>query len=144
MLYYAWRTTQLTKERKLLLARVSTCQNIWITEGQIWWNVTSRWYRKKSSCRLADPGRRLGNRRLAGVTTIRACVFPSVVWVINRCAAAIHRKYRSSGVNKSIVISIIDRNVHRWFTAILTINQKRRPIRLVNSDGLTNIDKDCL
>ena len=39
---------------------------------------------------------------------------------------------------------IINRNIDQWFTARLTFSQKRRPIRSVSSDGLTNIYMDDL
>ena len=89
---------------------------------------------------IQHPGRRLGERCLASVT--RACAIPSVVRVVNTGAVMIHDKYRSSEVNKSIVISIIDRNVYRWVTAkrwFSQHDQKRRPIRSVASDCLTKI-----
>ena len=59
------------------------------------------------------------------------CTFPNVVGIVNRGTAAIHRKYRSSDVNKSIAITIIDWHVHRWFAAKLTFGQERRLIRSV-------------
>ena len=71
--------------------------------------------------------------------------WPSVIraWPIpNRGTVVIHGKYRSSEGNKSIVISIINRNVYRWFTAKRYFNQhnqERRPIRSVASDCLTKI-----
>ena len=86
------------------------------------------------------PVRRLGERCLASVT--RACGIPSVVGSVNTGAVVIHGKYRSSEVNKSIVISIINRNVYRWATAkrwFSQHDQKRRPIRSVASDCLTKI-----
>ena len=49
----------------------------------------------------------------------RKCVFPNVVRIVSRGTAAIHRKYQSSDVNKSISKSIIDQNAHRWFVAKL-------------------------
>ena len=64
---------------------------------------------------IRHPVRRLGERCLASVT--RACAIPSVVAFVNTGAVVIHGKYRSSEVNKTIVISIIDRNVYRWVTA---------------------------
>ena len=88
--------------------------------------------------------RRLGDRRLASVTLIRTCTFPNVIRIVNRGTAAIHRKYRSSNVNESIAISIIDRNIHRWITAKLKFSRERRLIRSVASDCLTNNDKECL
>ena len=60
---------------------------------------------------IRHPVRRLEERRLASVT--RACAIPSVVGSVNTVAVVIHGKYRSSEVNKLIVISIIDRNVYR-------------------------------
>ena len=69
------------------------------------------------SCWVAmtrHPVRRLGERCLASVT--RACAIPSVVAIVNTGGVVIHGKYRFSEVNKSIVISIIDRNVYRWVT----------------------------
>ena len=86
---------------------------------------------------IRHPARRLGERCLTRVT--RACTIPSVVGSVNTGAVAIHGKYRSSVVNKSIVISIIDRNVYRWVTAkrwFSQHDQKRRPIRSAASDCL--------
>ena len=60
---------------------------------------------------IRHPGRRLGERCIVSVT--RACVIPSGVGIVNTGAVVIHGKYRSSEVNKSIVILIIDRNVYR-------------------------------
>ena len=54
--------------------------------------------------------RRLGERCLASET--RAWVISSVVGIVNTGTVVIHSKYRSSGVIKSIVISIIDRNAY--------------------------------
>ena len=53
---------------------------------------------------IRHPVRRLGERCLASVT--RACAIPSVVGSVNTGAVVIHGKYRSSEVNKLIVISI--------------------------------------
>ena len=65
----------------------------------------------------------------------------SVVAIVNTGAVVIRGKYRSSEVNKSIVISIIDRDVYRWVTTkrFSQHDQKRRPIRSVASDCLTKI-----
>ena len=68
------------------------------------------------------PVRRLGERCLASVT--RACAIASVVGIVNTGAVVIHGKYRSSEVNKSIVISIIDRNVYRWVMEKRCFSQK--------------------
>ena len=87
---------------------------------------------------LRHSGRRLGDRCHASVT--HACAIPNAVGIVNRGAVVIHGKYQSSEVNKSIAITNINRNVHRWFTAIRSI--KRRPIRLVASTCLTNIYND--
>ena len=98
---------------------------------------------RESSCWVAmvrHPVRRLGERCIASVTC--ACAIPSVVGIVNTGASVIHGKYRSSEVNKSIVISIIDRNVYRWVTAKCWFSQhdqKQRPIRSVASDCLTKI-----
>ena len=76
---------------------------------------------------IRHPGRRLGERCLASVT--RAYAIPSVVGIVNTGTVVIHGKYRSSEVNKSIGISIIDRNVYRWVTAkrwFSQHDQKRR------------------
>ena len=64
-----------------------------------------------------------------------ACPFPNVIGIVNRGTTAIHRKYQSSDLNKSIAISIIDRHVHRWFAAKLTFGQERRLIRSVACPG---------
>ena len=71
-------------------------------------------------------------------TDMRMCV-PKCGWDC-KVTAVIHNKYPSSEVNKSIAISIIDWNIHLWFTAKLRFNQKR-PIWSTVSDGLTNIYK---
>ena len=89
---------------------------------------------------IRHQGRKLGDRCLASVT--RPCVIPSMVGIVNRGAVVIHGKYRSSEVNKSIVISIIDRNVHRWVTTkrwFSQHDQERRPIPSVANDCLTKI-----
>ena len=60
---------------------------------------------------IRHPGRRFGERCIASVT--RACAIPSVVGIVNTGDVAIHGEYRSSEVNKSVVISIIDQSVYR-------------------------------
>ena len=64
--------------------------------------------------------------------TVHACSQMSS-GLVNRGTAAIHRKYGSSDVNKSIAITIINWHVHRWFAAKLTFGQERRRIRSVAS-----------
>ena len=58
---------------------------------------------------IRHPGRRLGEQCIESVT--RAWAIPSVVGIVNTGAIVIHGIYRSSEVNKSIVISIIDQNI---------------------------------
>ena len=103
------------------------------------------WRRKglESSCWVAmirHPVRRLGERCLASVTP--ACAIPSVVAFVNTGAVVIHGKYRSTEVNKTIVISIIDRNVYRWVAAkrwFSQHDQKRRPIRSVTEPAIVSL-----
>ena len=57
-------------------------------------------------------------------------------------AVGIHRKYQSFGANKSIVISIIDRDFHRRFTAKRLFSQANRLIPSAASDGLTDMYND--
>ena len=86
------------------------------------------------------PGCRLVEQCLASVT--RACTIPSVVDIVNTDAVVIHGKYRSCEVNKSVVILIIDRNAYWWVTTKRWFSQhdkKRRPVRSVASDCLTEI-----
>ena len=73
-----------------------------------------------------------------------ACAIPNLIRIVNTGAVVIHRKYRFSTVNKSIAMSIIKWEVHRWLTAKLSFSQERRTILSVASDGLTNIYKDGL
>ena len=74
---------------------------------------------------IRHPVRRLGERCLASVT--RACAIPSVVAIVNTGAVVIHGKYWSSEVNKSIVISIIDRNVyHQLRQNVGSVNMIKR------------------
>ena len=97
---------------------------------------------KKIKQRWSYSGRGLGGPLSAGVTRCmrdpkccRDCKHRR-----GRGTAVIQRKYQSSEVNKSIVISITDRNVYRWVTAkrwFSKHDQKRRPIRSVASDCLT-------
>ena len=99
---------------------------------------------KKIKQRWSNSGRRLGDpfsasvtRRMRDPECCRHCKHRR-----GRGTAVIQRKYRSSEVNKSIVISITDRNVYRWVTAkrwFSKHDQKRRPIRSVASDCLTKI-----
>ena len=58
-------------------------------------------------------------------------------WQRHHCDS--EKKYRSSEVNKSIAIAIIDQNAPPWFTTKLMFSQKK--IRSVVGDGLTNIYK---
>ena len=99
---------------------------------------------KKIKQRWSNSGRRLGGLLSASVTRrmrdpecCRGCKHRR-----GRGTAVIQRKYWSSEVNKSIVISITDLNVYRWVTAkrwFSKHDQKRRPIRSVASDFLTKI-----
>ena len=99
---------------------------------------------KKIKQQWSNSGRRLGGPLSASVT--RRMRDPECCWDCKhrrgRGTAVIQRKYRSSEVNKSIVISITDWNVYRWVTAkrwFSEHDQKRRPIRSVASDCLTKI-----
>ena len=89
--------------------------DVWWVDGTV----------KVSSCQVAiirHSGRRLGCK--------------------HRGAVVIHGEYCSFEVNKSIVISIIDRNIYRWVRPkrwFSEHDQERRPIRSVASDCLTNI-----
>ena len=99
---------------------------------------------KKIKQRWSNSGRRLGGplstsvtRRMSDPECCRDCKHRR-----GRGTAVIQRKYRSSEVNKSIVISITDRNVYQWVTAkrwFSKHDQKRRPIRSVASDCLNEI-----
>ena len=99
---------------------------------------------KKIKQRWSNSGRRLGGplsasvtRRMCDPECCRDCKHRR-----GRGTAVIQRKYRSTEVNKSIVISITNRNVYRWVTAkhwFSKHDQKRRPIWSVASDCLTKI-----
>ena len=97
--------------------------------------IKQRW--SNSGCRLGGPLSASVTRRMRDPECCRDCKHRP-----GRGTAVIQRKYRSSEVNKSIVISITDLNVYRWVTAKLWFSkhdQKRRPIRSVASDCLTKI-----
>ena len=97
--------------------------------------IKQRW--SNSGCRLGGPLSASVTRRMRDPECCRNCRHRR-----GRGTAVIQRKYRSSEVNESIVISITDRNVYRWVTAkrwFSKHDQKRRPIRSVASDCLTRI-----